>query len=132
MDRERYHRLLFHIAAFWNWILGAAFFVLPRIDVGYFTATGLVIPNTLLWFDSFVGLVFVFGLGFYFVSQNMMENHGLIKMAVFEKSWVFLVGVGWVFLGQASFLVVLFVTVDLTFGILFVENLLAIRRMKET
>ena len=132
MDRERYHRLMFLTAALWNWILGAAFFVLPRIDVGYFTSTGLVIPNTLLWFDSFVGLVFVFGLGFYFVSQNMMENHGLIKMAVFEKSWVFLVGVAWLFLGQASILVVLFVTVDLIFGLLFVENLLAIKKMEAT
>jgi len=121
---------MFLIAALWNWTLGAAFFILPRIDVGYFTATGLVIPNTLLWFDSFVGLVFVFGLGFYFVSQNMMENHGLIKMAVFEKSWVFLAGIGWFFLGQASFLVVLFVTVDLIFGFLFLEHLLAIRKMK--
>ncbi len=132
MDRERYHRLMFLTAALWNWILGAAFFVLPRIDVGYFPSTGLVIPNTLLWFDSFVGLVFVFGLGFYFVSQNMMENHGLIKMAVFEKSWVFLVGVAWFFLGQASILVVLFVTVDLIFGLLFVENLLAIKKMEAT
>ena len=123
---------MFLTAALWNWILGAAFFVLPRIDVGYFTSTGLVIPNTLLWFDSFVGLVFVFGLGFYFVSQNMMENHGLIKMAVFEKSWVFLVGVAWFFLGQASILVVLFVTVDLIFGLLFVENLLAIKKMEAT
>jgi hypothetical protein len=121
---------MFLLAALWNWILGAAFFVLPRIDVGYFAVTGLVIPNTFLWFDSFVGLVFVFGLGFYFVSQNMMENHGLIKMAVFEKSWVFIAGVAWFFLGQASILVVLFVTVDLIFGLLFIENLLAIRKLK--
>jgi hypothetical protein len=124
--------MMFLTAAIWNWILGAAFFILPRIDVGYFTATGLIVPNTLLWFDSFVGLVFIFGIGFFLVSQNMMENHGIIKMALFEKNWVFIVGVAWFILGQASILVVAFVTVDFVFGLLFLEELMAIRRMNQT
>ena len=132
MDRERYHRMMFLTAAIWNWVLGAAFFILPRIDIGYFTLTGLVIPNTLLWFDSFVGLVFIFGIGFFLVSQNIMENHGIIKMALFEKNWVFIVGVVWFFLGQASLLVVAFVTVDFFFGLLFLEDLLTIRKMNKT
>ncbi|MFW9812432.1 MAG: hypothetical protein ACFFF9_08240 [Candidatus Thorarchaeota archaeon] len=132
MDRERYHRMIFLTAAVWNMILGAAFFILPRIDIGYFIATGLVIPNTLLWFDSFVGLVFIFGIGFYLVSKDMMENHGIIKMSLFEKNWVFIVGVAWFFLGQASFLVVAFVTVDFVLGLLFLEDLLAIRKMNQT
>ena len=130
MDRERYHRLLFLIAALWNWTLAIAFFALPRIDVGYFAAFGLEIPKTMLWFDSLMGLIFVFGIGFFFVSQNMMENHGLITMAVFEKTWFFLAGVTWFFLGQASLWVVLFATVDLIFGILFIEDLIAIRKRK--
>jgi len=121
--------MMFLTAAIWNWILGAAFFMLPRIDMGYFTLTGLVIPNSLLWFDSFVGLVFIFGIGFFLVSQNMMENHGIIKMALFEKNWVFIVGVVWFLFGQAPLLVVAFVTVDFFFGLLFLEDLLAIRKM---
>jgi len=121
---------MFLTAAIWNWILAIAFLALPRIDEGYFAATGLEVPNTMLWFDSFMGLVFAFGLGFYFVSQNMMENHGLIKMATFEKTWVFIVGVAWFFLGQASLWVVLFVTGDLIFGLLFIEDLIAIRKLK--
>jgi hypothetical protein len=124
--------MMFLIAAIWNWILGATFFILPRFDLGYFTATGLIIPNTLLWFDQFLGLVFIFGIGFYLVSQNMMKNHGIIKMALFEKNWVFIVGVVWFILGQASFLVVVFVTVDFVFGLLFLEDLLAIRRINQT
>jgi hypothetical protein len=123
--------MMFLTAAIWNMILGAAFFILPRIDVGYFTATGLIIPNTLLWFDSFVGLIFIFGIGFYLVSQNMMENHGVIKMALFEKNWVFIVGVSWFIMGQASFLVVVFVTVDFIFGLLFLEDFLTIRRVSQ-
>ncbi|MHA1963599.1 MAG: hypothetical protein ACXACG_09160 [Candidatus Thorarchaeota archaeon] len=131
MDRERYHRLMYLIAAIWNWTLAITFLVLPRIDINYFPATGLVIPNTMLWFDSFMGVVFAFGLGFYFVSKSVKENHGLIQMGVFEKTWVFLIGVVWFILGQASILVIFFVTVDLIFGLLFIEDLIAIRRLNQ-
>jgi hypothetical protein len=122
---------MFLLAAIWNWTLAIAFLVLPRIDINYFPATGLVIPNTMLWFDSFMGLVFAFGLGFYFVSKSVKENHGLIQMAVFEKTWVFLVGVAWFILGQASILVVGFVVGDLIFGFLFIEDLIAIRKLSQ-
>ena len=97
--------------------------------MNYFLATGLEIPNTMLWFDSFMGLVFAFGLGFYIVSKSVKENHGLIQMACFEKTWVFIIGVMWFFFGQASILVVIFVTVDLIFGALFIEDLIAIRKL---
>jgi len=120
---------MFLIAALWNWTLAITFLILPRIDTNYFVATGLEIPNTMLWFDSFMGLVFAFGLGFYLVSKSVNENHGLIQMAVFEKIWVFLIGIVWFILGQASILVVLFVTVDLIFGLLFIEDLISIRKL---
>ena len=122
---------MFLVAAIWNWTLAIAFLVLLRIDINYFLATGLVIPNTMLWFDSFMGLVFAFGLGFYFVSKSVKENHGLIQMAVFEKFWVFIIGVIWFILGQASVLVVLFVTGDLILGLLFIEDLIAIRKLSQ-
>jgi hypothetical protein len=119
---------MFLVAALWNWILAIVFLILPRIDESYFTTVGLVIPNTLLWLDSFSGLIIAFGIGFYLVSKDMSKNHGLIQMAVFEKFLVFIVGAGWFFFGQASMLVVLVVFVDLIFGFLFIESLLAIRK----
>ncbi len=122
---------MFRVAAIWNCTLAIGFLALPRIDINYFLATGLAIPNTMLWFDSFMGLVFAFGLGFYFVSKNVKENHGLIQMAVFEKFWVFIVGVIWFILGQASILVVGFVTGDLILGLLFIEDLIAIKKLSQ-
>ena len=120
---------MFLCAAIWNWVLAIVFLALPRIDMNYFVAVGLVIPNTMLWFDSFMGLVFAFGLGFYIVSRNMNENHGLILVAAFEKTWVFIIGAIWFVLGSASIWVVLFVTGDLIFGLLFMEDLRAIRKL---
>ncbi|MFW9806341.1 MAG: hypothetical protein ACFFFK_06390 [Candidatus Thorarchaeota archaeon] len=129
MERERYHRLIFLCAAFWNWILAIIFWVLPRIDMNYFLAVGLEIPNSMLWFDSFMGLVFVFGIGFYIVSTNLKENHGLIIMACFEKTTVFIIPTLWFLFGQASLWVVLVAAGDLFFGLLFIEDLRAIRKL---
>ena len=120
---------MFLCAAIWNWILAIAFLALPRIDMNYFVAVGLEIPNSMLWFDSFMGLVFAFGIGFYIVSRNISENHGLIQVATFEKIWVFVIGVFWFILGQASIWVVGFVIGDLIFGLLFIEDLIAIRKL---
>lgn len=93
---------MFILAAIWNWTLAIGFIALSRIDLNLFLTFGLDIPNTMLWFDSFMGMVFVFGIGFYIVSKNVKENHGLIQMACFEKVTVFIIPLIWFFLGQAS------------------------------
>ena len=131
MDRLSYHKNMYTIAAIWNWILAIGFLILPRIDIGYFSLAGPVeAPPTLLWFDSFFGLVFAFGLGFYFISKSITENHGLIKISVFEKTWVFVMGLGYFLIAQASILVLTVVAGDLLFGLLFLEDLLAIKKMQ--
>ena len=131
MDRESYHKNMYTIAAIWNWILAVGFLILPRIDIAYFAIAGPVDPpNTMLWFDSFFGLVFAFGLGFYLISKSTTDNHGLIQISVFEKCWVFLMGIGTFLIGQASIWVVTVVVGDLIFGLLFLEDLLAIRKMQ--
>ncbi|MGQ4912220.1 MAG: hypothetical protein ACP6KW_08645 [Candidatus Thorarchaeota archaeon] len=128
MDRERYHRIMYIIAALWNWVLAVIFLILPLISMDYFTLLGLVIPNTMLWFDCFAGLVFAFGLGFYFISESTRHNYGLIKVSAFEKTWVFVVGLLFYLTGGASVWVVLIVSGDMIFGLLFIEDYMAIRR----
>ncbi len=49
-------------------------------------------------------------------------------IAIFEKCWVFVIGMYYYLLLQASIWVVLVVTGDFIFGILFLENFLSIRR----
>ncbi len=120
---------MYTIAALWNWILAIIFLILPRIDINNFYIAGDTIPPTLLWFDSLMGLIFAFGIGFFFVSLDVKQNHGLIKAAIFEKCWVFIMGVYYFLVGQATVWVALVVTGDLIFGLLFAEDLLAIRRL---
>ena len=128
MNRAKYHRLMYLIAAIWNWVLAITFLILPRIDINYFSLAGDTIPPTLLWFDCFMGLVFAFGIGFYLVSLDPQKNHGLVKIAAFEKVWVFIIGFSYFLIGEASLLLLGVVLGDLIFGILFIEDLLAILR----
>ncbi|MEM2142338.1 MAG: hypothetical protein QXQ81_03695 [Candidatus Thorarchaeota archaeon] len=132
MDRHNYHRMLFLIAALWNWILAILFLSLPRISMDYFYLAGPIIParENMIWFDAFMGLVFAFGLGFFIVSRNEKEKHGLIMIASFEKTWVFVVGLLYFLFMQATPTLLLVVTGDLIFGILFLEDLTAIRRIR--
>lgn len=121
---------MYTIAAVWNWILSVGFLILPRIDIAYFSIAGpMAPPPTLLWFDSFFGLVFAFGLGFYFISKSTTDNHGLVKIAIFEKTWVFVIGLYYFLITQASIWVLVVVSGDLLFGILFLEDLRAVMKM---
>jgi hypothetical protein len=119
---------MYTIAAIWNWVLAISFLILPRIDINNFYLAGDTIPPTMIWFDSFMGMVFLFGIGFYFVSRSTEKNHDFIKIACIEKVWVFIVPLYYVLIGEAALLVLVFVTVDLIFGFLFMEDLRAITR----
>ena len=129
LERASYHKKMYTIAAIWNWILAISFLLLPRIDIGLFSLAGpMDPPNTLLWFDSFFGFVFLFGIGYYFISKSTTENHGLIKIVIIEKFWVFIITLYYFLILEASVLAVGVVTGDLLFGILFIEDLIAIRK----
>ena len=127
MERSIYHKYMYTIAAIWNWILAVGFLILPRIDMGYFSLAGPIeAPPTLLWFDNFFGFVFIFGLGYYLISKSMTQNHGFIKICICEKIWVFILGIAYFLIGQASLLVVLVASGDFIFGLLFLEDFRAI------
>ncbi len=128
MDRERYHSLLFELAAFWNCIIGIAFIVLPRIDIAYFSLAGDVPPPpTLLWADSFFLMVIVVGLLLYAISINFNVSQGFIPVVIFEKVMIFVIGFFYFIIGEASLLVFAFVAGDLLLGILFLEHWFRLR-----
>jgi hypothetical protein len=128
MERNRYHQLLFTAAAFWNCGLAVIFGALSRFEPEAFTMVGLQTPLTFLWFDTFLAFIFSLGLGFYLVSRDITQNHGLIQMAIFWKIAVFIVGILHFLAGDASIWVLLIVAIDLLFGILFIEDLMAITK----
>ena len=106
------------LAALWNWGLGATFTVRPRLSMDWSYLAGSSTSHPTLWSDCFTGLGLVFGAGFFLVSLNMHTSHGLVRIAIMEKTWAFIVSRSNFLMGRASIAVPAVVTGDLIFGLL--------------
>jgi hypothetical protein len=72
-------RGFFLVAALYDLILGAAFFVLyaPLFDM-----LGIALPNNISYIHLTAAFVFVQGLGYWFVYQDPYANRGIVKVGV--------------------------------------------------
>jgi hypothetical protein len=75
-------RTFFLVAALYDLVLGAAFFVLygPLYEV-----LGIPLPNNISYIHLTAGFVFVQGLGYWFVYQDPPGNRGIVKVGVAYK-----------------------------------------------
>jgi hypothetical protein len=76
------YRNFFLIAAIYDIVLGAAFFVLygPLFD-----ALGIALPNNTSYIHLTAAFVVVQGLGYWIVAQDPDGNRGIVKMGVAYK-----------------------------------------------
>jgi hypothetical protein len=75
-------RTFFLVAALYDLVLGAAFFVLygPLYEI-----LGIPLPNNISYIHLTAGFVFVQGLGYWFVYQDPPGNRGIVKVGVAYK-----------------------------------------------
>ena len=124
MNRNIYQKRLFFIGALWNWsaaivFVGMSIFFTPSLPLFFNT-----IPENFLWFHLSMGAVFIFGIGYYWISKNTQRNRDLIKLGIIGKTFVFcLLTYGWQ-TDVVTILVFLAGAVDLLFTLLFVEALM--------
>ena len=126
LKNERLYRILFLIAALYDFILGFVFFAFLRFF--FEDIFKLPLPNYPAFFQAAAAFVFVMGVGFYFVYRNMYRNIDIVKVGITFKLvyaglafyHVFLQGMPWIFS--------VFGFLDLIFIVFFVFFLLAIRR----
>lgn len=124
--RARFYRLLFLAAAAWNVLSAlAVLFLLTslkiRNDIGY---PGQVDTISLQLLAT--GL-FVFGVGYYWVSRDLARNRDLVKLGVIGKPLVFLIFLGHALTREIPPSLVGPSVVDLLFGMLFLEFLVRTR-----
>jgi len=120
--KETYEKNLFLIGALWNWgaaILFVGLSVVNKQLLAYFHN----IPQTMLWYYCFLGAVFIFGIGYYWISKDVSRNRDIIKMGIIAKIMVFLMFFIYLFKGEITILLFLAGCVDLIFTILFVKVL---------
>jgi hypothetical protein len=124
----KYEKNLFFVGALWNWGAVALFVGLSVANnqlLTYFHK----IPQTMLWYYCFFGAVFIFGIGYYWVSKDVSRNRDIIKMGILGKILVFIMFLIYLLKGEVTMLLFLAGCVDLTFTILFFRVLIRMPRL---
>jgi hypothetical protein len=115
---------IFLSGAIFNWAVALALFFIPRLFLNLLGVTPS--PEQSLWVQQFAGLVFVFGIGYYWASRDFEANIQIIRLAVIGKAGVVLVGLLNVVTGDISWQFMLPASGDLIFVVLFIMALHAL------
>jgi hypothetical protein len=123
IERNSYNRYLFLIGAVWNWIAALSFILITIIDKEQLEIVTDIIPETLFWLQGFMGAVFVFGIGYYWVSTDFERNRDIVKMGIIAKALVFILVSAYFLMRDATLLGLIPGVIDLLFAVLFLETL---------
>lgn len=93
---------MFTIGALWNWGVAALITSLAAFQLDALSWFLVDIPQSFLWFYLFFGLVVVFGLGYYWIGQDVQGNRNIIKMGAIAKTIVFVLVIpAWLAVAEA-------------------------------
>ena len=128
--RAGYYQWLFLSAAVWNILAaGAVLFLLSNAQIR--GEMGFPGRPDMISLQLLATCLFVFGLGYYWVSRDLSRNRDLVKLGVIGKPLVFLVFFGHALEQEIPWLLIVPSVVDLLFGVLFLEFLLRTRGKAE-
>jgi len=113
------------VGAIWNIFVAlaclfASLFMLDLVSAVF----GIQPPLTLIWLHFFLGFIFIFGIGYFFVSKNLEENQLVVVMGVMEKYMVTIVALIFFLISDIGLIGFLLCSVDFIFGCLYLEFLL--------
>jgi len=80
---ERTYRTIFLVGALWNLLGSGLFFIFWRQAFALFQ---LAPPNYLAFFQSWLALAFVFGIGYYYVYRDPYGNLNIVKLGICGKT----------------------------------------------
>lgn len=114
---EKSTKTLFLIGAIFNWVVGLALAFKAGLLFELFRVTPA--PTEPLFLQLFAWLVFVFGIGYFWVSRDPVANIPIIKLGALGKICVFLTVLACVLMGAVSWQMLLLASADLVFAVLF-------------
>ena len=118
-------RIMFTTAAWFNWLAGLAVAVNAELLFGLFRITPP--PTEPVFLQLFAWLVIVFGIGYFWASRDPMANVPVIKLGMIGKLSVVLVSLACVLTGSISWQLMILVSADLLYAILFWRALQSIQ-----
>ena len=127
MERKSYYKWIFIIGALWNWAAGIQFFFWYDKVFARLNMAPLNYPAVM---QLAMSLVFVFGIGYYWVSKDLSENHDIVKLGIIAKTLVFLIFAYHTLIGNMPLQLGLSGVVDLIFAVLFLEFLMNEKKIR--
>jgi len=121
---ESYCKRLFVVGALRNWSVALLLTTLAVLELGALSWFLNDIPESFLWFYLCMGIVAVFGLGYYWVASDVRRNRNIIKMGILGKTLVFVLIIPAWLRGEVTALSAAAAMVDLLFTVLFVDVLM--------
>jgi tryptophan-rich sensory protein len=80
---DRTYRRIFLVGALWNLLGAGLFFLFWRQAFALFQ---LAHPNYLAFFQAWLALAFVFGIGYYYVYRDLYENLNIVRLGIYGKT----------------------------------------------
>ena len=129
MNKLNYYKYLFLVGAIWNIVLGVIYILTSLLLEGSFEIAGLEEPPSLVFYHLFFGIVIIYGIGYYLVSINLDQNHGIVLMGILGKFWVFFLSGFYYLAGDFNLFGIVPSIGDLIFALLFIEFLLNYKKL---
>jgi hypothetical protein len=121
MRRARYYRYVFLTGAFWNWIVAVIlwFAYKPLLQNLSMSPVRYLLPIRIA-----LALIFVYGIGYFYIYIDLVQNRQIAKLGVYGKTTVFILFLNAWRTGQIAAPLLILGIVDLAFAILFLEFLI--------
>lgn len=118
---SNFYKVLFLFSALFNWTVGLLFLFFDRPVRTAINLKPSLDPTS--W-HIVLSFILVFGLGYYFISQDLEKNSNIIKMGTIGKLAVFVIYLLDFIKGEIPLLAFMMVVPDLIFALLFIKCLL--------
>jgi hypothetical protein len=129
MNNPMTWKYIFQLKAIINWIESIALLFADRWIRELLGEKPLINPEYL---QLFVVLVFVIGIGYWWVSQDISRNREIVKLGIYAQSSVFVVLAYQTLIGNVHPFYLISGVIDLIFAILFGLFLYSYARTKPT
>lgn len=123
---QKSHRLLFTVAAIFNWVIGLGLLLDAHLMLGLMGVSPLPAEPTFVRIVG--GLVFLFGFWYYRAGSDLRGVASAIWLGAIAKIIVFALGIFDVVMGDISWPWALPVSADFVFALLFIRALRGLDR----
>jgi hemerythrin superfamily protein len=128
MNNSIFWKRVFQVKAVINWIEAVVFLVSDRLIRDSLNTVPLTNSE---YSQLFYGTVFLIGIGYWWVSQDISKNHDIVRLGIFIQCSVFTILAYHTLLGSLHPFYLISGVLDLTFALLFIRFLYVYYRTGE-